>query len=522
MGSHRPFQPAQTPAYAGWVPTITGQLSFSLIGLGGAAPDCVTANVEFWDEKAGHPRRRVAVVQRRVTRDLPLTVWPVPYLFRSIAAEFILVGETQPALRPIIQDGKIGRRDDEIGVLAGELIVLPFHDTQSRSERALIRKIRKRIAAAGDSTPRAVIGSDAALGLDLQAWIAEAARAGLTLARFRFELYRTGEFRIEQVKSIPVAEDADLDQDEFDAILASQTYYFVKDIAHRHYHHRPSTDNLLPLTPLKASDDVSWRRETLWSLARAVLEMRRSGKLPGHKSALGVLAYAEAFQGLLARVERGGSARSPFRLTHEIACYDFTHTRQSLEATIAEKGFIHSHSTNLFTLAITTCLAVAALWLAIAQVKGVDCLQELGCARVPEPVAWLMWQTIERPHLMAAALLILAAIYVESSRRSLMVVTPLRVWGEFIGSWFDALGATISRWARKRHPTWGDQIGATIAWVYSVFFVTAGLHTLGAVIGLWPLVPLLSGVWAGSILSWVLGPIITRILSRRAAGSRQG
>lgn len=514
MGSFSPFPLSNEPAYAGWVPTITGQLSFSLIGLGGAAPDCVTANVEFQDAHVGHPRRRVAVVQRRVTKDLPFTFQPIPYFFRSIAAEFILLGDTHPAARPVIVEGEAAPRLDEIGVLAGDILVLPNHEDKPYGERSFVRNLRERIATIGDATPRAVVGSEDALVKELTAWQGDAGRAGLKLAHFRFELYRTGEFRLQQVESISVELDGDLEQNEFDAILASQVYYFVKDIAHRHYHHRRSSDNLLPLTPLSGDDDISWRRETLWSLARAVLEMRRSGKLPGHKSALGVLAYAEAFQGLLARVERQINEAEPFRVTNEIACYDFTHTRQSLEATIAEKGFMHSHWTSIHGLLIATGLAAAALWLAALQVREEACRSDADCPVVPKIMQTGIEVTIEAPHLLAAALIVLAAIYLEVSRRSLRAVTPLRVWGEFLGSWIDALGATISRWARRRHPTWGDQIGAKLALAYFLFFVPAGLYSLGGLLQLWPFPWQIFFAWIGSVALLIALPILTR---RRAA-----
>lgn len=510
MGSFSPFTPIEGLAYAGWIPTITGQLSFSLIGMGGAAPGCVTANVEFHDPEVGHPRRRVAVIKRRVTRDLPATFFPIPEIFRSIAAEFILLGETRPAARPVIRNGKVYSRADEIGVLTGEILVVPHHDELRVAEKRLVQRARSRIAAIGDATPRAVIGTNAALNVEIEDWIADAARSGLKLARARFELYRTGEFRLNMAASLPVASGEVEDQAEFDAILASQIYYFVKDIAHRHYHHRPASDNLLPLTRVTADDDLAWRRETLWSLARAVLEMRRSGNLPGHKSALGVLAYAEAFQGLLARVHRSVAPAEEFELTDEIACYDFTHTRQSLDATIAEKGFIHSHWSSIQTFMIGTALAFAALWLAIAQVRDLGCRSQNDCARIPAPVTELVRWALEQPHIMAAVLIILGAVYLEVSRRSLMVVSPLRVWGEFIGEWFDALGATISRAMRRSHPIWGDQFGAAIAWIYSVFFVMGGLHALGGLMQLWSFKGWLLGVWLAAFAVAVIGPILTR------------
>lgn len=343
----------------------------------------------------------------------------------------------------------------------------------------------------------------------MEKWLEEAGAASLELARARFELYRTGEVRIELTQTLGVESEDGGDQSAFDDILASQIYYFIKDVSHRHYHHRKASDNLLPLTRIVADDDTSWRRETLWSLARAVLEMRRSGKLPGHKSAVGVLAYAEAFQGNLARAIRSGEEGVEFEPTEEIACYDFTHTRQSLDATIAEKSFVHSHWTAIHSLLIATALAFVALWLSAVQVKEVACFGA-DCPKIPTAMKGALYVVLDQPHLAAGGVLAAALVYLEATRRSLTVATPLRVWGEFVGGWFDALGATISRWARRAHPTWGDQIGATAAWIYILFFVSIGLYGLGGLARLWHANLILLGVWFASILGLAIIPIVTR------------
>lgn len=509
MGSHSPFIPADKPAYAGWVPTITGQLSFSLIGLGGGSPDCVTANVEFLDSEVGHPRRRVALAQRRVTRDMPYTQFPVVQLCPAIAANFLLIGETRPAARPMVKQGAVSTRDDEIGVLVGEVVVIPHQSDHPDAEKRFLSRIRRQIAEVGDATPRAVIGPDARLNKEAENWLSEAGAASLQTARARFELYRTGEVRIELTHTMPIISDDPDEQAAFDDILASQIYYFIKDVSHRHYHHRKASDNLLPLTRIVADDDTSWRRETLWSLARAILEMRRSGKLPGHKSALGVLAYAEAFQGNLARTVRSKDVSIGFVATEDIACYDFTHTRQSLEATIAEKSFVHSHWTGIHSLLIATVLAFVALWLSAVQIRDVACFG-VDCPVLPSGMRGALYIVLAQPHLAAGGVLAAALIYLEATRRSLTVATPLRVWGEFVGGWFDALGATISRWTRRSHPTWGDRIGAAIAWVYILFFVTVGLYGIGAIARLWSANLILLGGWLVSVLALAILPLLTR------------
>lgn len=488
--------------FAGWVPTITGQLSFSLIGMGGAARDCVTANVEFHCPTAGHPKRHVVVLQRRVTQDLPFTPWPMVWLKPSIAAHYILIGETEPAVRPVL-DGigqEVGTRADEIGVLSGTILVVPHHEDRTRQHRDLIKDLKAAIAAAQDDAPRAVVTTDNELRTRVEQLISRSRAEGLTIISASFGLYRTGEFRLD-------IDDGDLNLENDDEsrafvkLLASQMYYFSKDISHRHYHHPNSQDNLLPLTP-SVGDDESWRRETLWSLTRAVLEKRRRGRLPDYKSAMGILAYAEAFQGLLAKVCRN-AAPDAFVLTENIAFYDFAHTRLSLEATIEEKGFQTSMWMQIQAVGIAAFLGAAALWIAALQVRDVSCnVSTVGCGPVPPYVVRaVISQIITEPWIPLLFMIAAGSVYVEWSRRSLEVMRPYARWASFLGDWLDAIGASASKAIRKFSPDWGDRIGAAVAWSFTTTVVVGIYAFVGAATRLWPWPPpIIIYCWVGSIL----------------------
>lgn len=479
--------------FAAWVPTITGQLSFSMIGLGANAR-CVTANYECPDPSTPHvPIRNVAISQRRQTKDLPFNFWPIPLFKPSTRAEFLLIAQSAPAVRPKIEagakEGVYPTHRDEIGVLRGKVVVIPHHSDADRAARNLVDDIRLAIGRAADASPRGQVCDTAFVGDELDALIDKAAGAGVTTVQWPFELYRTGELRVGLPTSVDTISEhsGERDDERFEAILLNQVYYFLKDVSHRHYHHRESSDNLLPIVEVRGFDDESWRRETLWALTRSVLELRRRNRLAGHKNAIGILAYTEAFQGTLARVTRQNDKFVPSELGD---FYNFDHTRASLEAVIDERAYTTSFWTQLQGLYIATGVAAAALWIAAVQIKGDVCPPAASprCVppRVPGWVVWLIRAAIEHPVWLLGGIFFVAMMHLEFSRRTLKNIGPVKTLSEFLHGWADAVGASISRWARRHHPVWGDQLGAMTATFLTAALVLFIGYGLGMIFQLWP------------------------------------
>lgn len=438
----------QTFAYAGWVPTITGHLSFSLIGLGSG----VTANAVCAESAAsGVPCRHIAVAKQRVTADLPYNGWPVGLLMPSTKAEYILLGRTDVATRPVLGEDQVDTAEDEIGVLSGEILVVPHHETGMARKRAnsLVKEIRNTINAFGELNPRGGVGNISELPTSCEEKIEDAQRSGVRVLRGRFALFRTGEFRLT------------VDSEERDIAdpLAKQMYYFAKDIAHRHYHHRPSTDNLLPLTP-SDDDDTAWRRETLWALVRAVLEARRRDRLQSYKSAVGILAYAEAFQLVLAKVRRlppGGDRI--FDSWRDATVYDFSHTRASLEAMINEREFKATSRDAFKSVMIATGLGAIAVWVGLVQIAPMVCGMASGKLLCPPSpaISAVIRQAILHPSLVLLAVMFVGADWYGRRFFTLSLTAPL---SETLDAWAFALGATLSRRVRRRYFGLSDMIGA--------------------------------------------------------------
>jgi hypothetical protein len=92
--------------------------------------------------------------------------------------------------------------------------------------------------------------------------------------------------------------------------IASQLYFFIKDVAHLHQHHPRHADSLtdvylmngpkVPNSDAPGPDpETLWRIKTYYALVKAVLVRRRDAAKSGSRStALGLLAYASAFRRL--------------------------------------------------------------------------------------------------------------------------------------------------------------------------------------------------------------------------------
>jgi len=109
------------------------------------------------------------------------------------------------------------------------------------------------------------------------------------LAFASFTLQRNGEL---ELSSVHIAEDARSGVEDVD-VLASQLFFFLKDITHKHQHHHDSTDTIIGL--YHATDDLTWRRKVLFALYYQITDLRRWKDERRYGNALGMLAYAKAF-----------------------------------------------------------------------------------------------------------------------------------------------------------------------------------------------------------------------------------
>lgn len=354
-----------TRSYAGWVPNVGSHLSFSLIGANSST--MVARRTCDHREADGAVGRMVCLVDRRQTDDF---LWPPEIMRRfvpSVVQHFALVGMTEPVAVPTgfvderlanengFQVGKrVATDPDEQGALVGRVHILPYYPKGELTQRWLLEELAGALKKAAPTTKAEQIS----LLAEIESLIRWRSPAAISVD---FALMRTGEIRLWY------GQDYD-DLSESDYVLAAkQAYFFIKDMAHRHVHHDPASDQITPLVkyemleakPEKA--DTDWRRRTLWNLAR---EAERQGKLPRldkQRQALGILAFADAFQKTLLPYRRDPREPSNFCPNESVYGYDFNFIRESTKLRVDHMAAQRSAIAPMLSAMVAGAIAALAL-----------------------------------------------------------------------------------------------------------------------------------------------------------------
>jgi hypothetical protein len=465
------FQDCDTASFAGWVPTTSGHLSFSAIGR--HLPSETACFNNFHRLPNGAPLG-VAVVQTRTNRDV---LWPFRPLGRWLGASararwpnskwlrwlpeghrfhFFLIASPEPALAPYFDGkGKLCHRPDSRGALRGTVYwfagAKTFH--QRLRDQEMVREVSTRLHSLNVDPP--------AGDWDwIESWKAEFEKLGD--AKLDFVLYRTGELRLSG--SLGHYHGTNKERIESRMAAARHAYYFIKDCAHHHHHHHPTDDQLLPLVPLAdptLSEDAHWRREVLWALTRVIGQFRRESGHAKHRQALGVIAYAEAFQLTLARVRRPPGAQRHVA-DESLATFNFGQQRASIEVSKEVENWRRQGRFSLSALAIASVISLVSLWAASARFA-----RELGWG---EPHVFLM--DLPKAFYLHYELFLLVVL-------SVIAVVYDRTYR--LKSWTEGLVRVAFGWLAARHNR--KPVARLLVPWGSVLLVAA---LWGFVLGLWP------------------------------------
>ena len=394
----------KTYSYAGWIPNVHSHLSFSLIG-SGRGPEVAFMSPRYF----GRLCRFVCVLQRRETDDFLAPMWWTR-LFRPQAIQhFLLVGSTVEIATPIgVTDlvvevppkrrtvlgwkaferfklpsgadrGEVQTQQrrsvetalDDQGMLQGQLFVLPRQKPRKarREQRDWLKNLRKRLRDAENEKggPQRDVELDrmpSSLANDI-------ANCSPFSVRLEFALFRTGEVRIWFEDDVAKALTFEARRE-----ITRQCYYFMKDMVHHHVHHEAKSDQITPLTAVGSGDtdhsdsepnhgedrgEELWRRETVWSLSRAVDALARRGKLQDLREATGILAYADAFQKTLLLYRRQHKNPARFEPNPVTYRYDFAHIRESLKVQLDQVTSRRTTLSQLIIAGLAGCIAATSL-----------------------------------------------------------------------------------------------------------------------------------------------------------------
>jgi hypothetical protein len=93
---HKPWLGSDL-SWAGWIPTVSGQLSFSIIGHSSAASNCIYFNDLLPQMDRDPPVRYIALHQHRTAPDFPCPDWLTRRLIPGASYDFVLLAETSDA-----------------------------------------------------------------------------------------------------------------------------------------------------------------------------------------------------------------------------------------------------------------------------------------------------------------------------------------------------------------------------------------------------------------------------------------
>lgn len=219
-----------------------------------------------------------------------------------------------------------------------------------------------------------------------RAWVAaeRRARRGLPTGVFgkvHVRLVRTGQctitvdpthlFTIETIKRAQAGEAALWKAHEAEIYeecrsVAEQCFFVIRDLTHQHYHHEKSSDLLTTVTDWDENNDEDWRRETQYGLMRMAIALRRNDTAQHYRQALGVIAYADAFQKHLCgwyTAGKGVVAASAVRFQ-----YDFAALRSSIDASLKVRELKDANARARLFFAFGTL--VTALTLIVPAFRG--------------------------------------------------------------------------------------------------------------------------------------------------------
>jgi len=245
---------------------------------------------------------------------------------------------------------------DEQGALVGRVHILPHYAEpgQRLIQQWMIKEISGLLAR---SVPKTKI-EQCALMAEVERHMRWRSPKAICID---FALMRTGEIRLWYAQAYADMEEADY------VLAAKQTYFFIKDMAHQHVHHDPASDQITPLVkfemlpekPEKA--DTEWRRQTLWNLAREAERQGKLSRLDKQREALGILAFADAFQKTLLPYRRHPEDPAKFCPNDSVYGYDFNFIRESTKLRVDQMAAQRGATAPMLSAMVAGAIAAFAL-----------------------------------------------------------------------------------------------------------------------------------------------------------------
>lgn len=278
--------------YKGWIPTVAGRLSFSIIGDVSHPTRPVKCNIS--DEK----NRFIITFQKRVKLDgtVPFKALVYRHIFRREGdIKYVCIGKCSD----IPSDG-----DDKLEgfvFMFAEKIIWKNHVYDK------LKEIQNQLSSYDKSTDGDLIGYANEKYKNIKEHLKEYASFFC-----EYSISRQGELILFPASPSPNnAYWIPPHDSENEHNLYSQIYFYLKDIIHHHQHHKPHTDTVLDVFRCSMEDDYEWRCSVIRSLLRKIVQFKRHTRSEVLASSRGTLAYANAFRDIERNNEKAKKELKP-------------------------------------------------------------------------------------------------------------------------------------------------------------------------------------------------------------------
>jgi hypothetical protein len=314
--------------YIGWMPNSSGRVSFSSFGTTNWPKGCVGENL------IRNNQRVVIFVQKRMHCPSMALPWVYSLLTRSNVHFLYAINA-----RSRVEDGK--------EIMAGT--VYRF------AAQVWNKGTHKKAGKPHDLFVRALgyWNEDDRLNA-LDAFMADVTEANYE-AKCAFKMDRFG---IITLQSLDISADENRTLHTADTPLSAaekrNNYYqkfflFLKDIIHDHKHHPKSTP-LLAAYKLNDAQDLSWVRNTMCTLNRAVISNRRTSSRTSLSDAMGIASYMNAFHKII-----GNAYPDASKATDITRIYNTREAEDSIKASLEK----YKNARTQYNLLITGGSAIA-------------------------------------------------------------------------------------------------------------------------------------------------------------------
>lgn len=330
--------------FFGWIPTVSGALSFSAFGDTSHPPRAISAN------RTDRKTRYLVSFRARDCSDIL-----VPFKSKLGPWFFNLSGKLW-----FVCVGKCETRNGTQELMEGQVLIFHDRDLWRNNVGKIVRDAQELLKDYRYGTHPNIENYFEHRYVELidQLPALSAFNATFNITRIGFTKLQLAD-KMELHHGAPSLPDAQPARDHVKHILAAQLFFFLRDIGHRHQHHDPYTDTIVDLWPETPKDPFYWKLQTLFSLYRKVISYKRVKSPSSITASLGVCAYADTFRALIA------DTATPAQLARMPQFYS-ENVRNSIHAVDYEMN--RRRELNISSSAVTRELILTSIALVIAIV----------------------------------------------------------------------------------------------------------------------------------------------------------